>query len=246
MSEHIEHAEHHDDGHHVDYKKIYITLLILLVISVVGPFFEILWVTLITAFGIAIVKATLVVQNFMHLKVERAIIKWMLATSLVLMGLLFFGVAPDVMKHEGSRWVNVAALAAIDRGIPLDEKYGGDATHAEDGEDGDHAEDGEATEPAAAVTEAAFDPAAAYATICAGCHGAGGAGDGPAGAALDPSPASFTDAAFWADRDEDRIVTVILEGAQAVGGSALMAGWSALYDEDQARQIAQYIRTFAN
>jgi hypothetical protein len=28
------------------------------------------------------------------------------------MFLLFAGVAPDVMKHEGSRWINDSALAA--------------------------------------------------------------------------------------------------------------------------------------
>jgi len=46
--------------------------------------------------------------------------KWMLATSLVLMLLLFAGVAPDVMKHEGSRWVNNAAMAATgELGTPM-------------------------------------------------------------------------------------------------------------------------------
>lgn len=107
-----EHAEHHPN-----YKRIYLTLLVLLVISVVGPFLGILWVTLITAFGIAVVKATLVVQNFMHLKIERGIIKWMLASSLVLMFLLFFGVAADVMKHDGANWENVSAKEATARGI---------------------------------------------------------------------------------------------------------------------------------
>ena len=61
MSEH--HAQHgahgagHDEhaGHHPNYKKIYFTLLILLVISVAGPFFGHVVVTLITAFGIALV-----------------------------------------------------------------------------------------------------------------------------------------------------------------------------------------------
>ena len=34
-----QHAEGHEhDGHHTNYKKIYFTLLILLVISVTGPF----------------------------------------------------------------------------------------------------------------------------------------------------------------------------------------------------------------
>ena len=63
---------------HTNYKKIYFTLLGLLVVSVAGPFLGIVWVTLMTAFGIALVKANLVIQNFMHLKSERRLIKWML------------------------------------------------------------------------------------------------------------------------------------------------------------------------
>ena len=70
MSEQAESPEHHDVGHHeVNYVRIWQILLVLLVISVAGPFLEIQAVTLITAFGIAIVKAYLVAKNFMHLKV---------------------------------------------------------------------------------------------------------------------------------------------------------------------------------
>ena len=49
------HAEEH--AHDINYFKVYITLIVLLVISVVGPMFEIRVITLITAFGIAVVKA---------------------------------------------------------------------------------------------------------------------------------------------------------------------------------------------
>lgn len=106
-------AEHR----HPNYRKIYFTLLILLVISVAGPFLGIKWVTLLTAFGIAGVKANMVVQNFMHLKWEKRIVKFVLAVSLVLMALFWGGVAPDVMKHAGLRWTNDAAMAATARGI---------------------------------------------------------------------------------------------------------------------------------
>ncbi len=110
MSEHTE--------HHINYTKIYIILLVLLVISILGPELGITWVTLITAFGIALVKANLVIQNFMHLRTERPIMKWVLVSSLVLMFLLFFAVAPDVMKHDGQNWNNDAAAASVERGIP--------------------------------------------------------------------------------------------------------------------------------
>ena len=120
--------------HHVNYFKIYIILLVLLVISVVGPIVAdvirevtgVAWVatllTLVTAFGIAVYKAKLVIENFMHLKWEKRIMKWMLTTSLLLMALMFAGISPDVMNHEGNNWQNVAAEAAVARGIDSGEE----------------------------------------------------------------------------------------------------------------------------
>ncbi|MEK6598570.1 MAG: cytochrome C oxidase subunit IV family protein, partial [Gemmatimonadota bacterium] len=177
------------DSHHVNYRKIYFTLLILLVISVAGPFIGIGWITLVTAFGIALIKANMVIQNFMHLKWERRIAKLVLATSLALMVLFYGAVAPDIQNHEGRNWVNDAALAATERGIapPHDE-----AAPAEE-----HAP---APAEGATVAPAAFDAAASFAMICSSCHGQTGAGDGPGAAALTPKPANFTDPAFWADK----------------------------------------------
>ncbi len=101
MSEHAENAEHHE----VNYVRIWQILLILLVISVAGPFLEIQALTLFTAFGIAIVKAYLVAKNFMHLNLEPRYAVYLLLTVLVFMLLFFAGAAPDVMKHEGANWV---------------------------------------------------------------------------------------------------------------------------------------------
>lgn len=106
--------EHHGDAHYV---KIYFILLGLLIVSIIGPEFGIQLVTLITAFGVAVIKANLVVGHFMHLKVEKPIIKWLLAASVVLMALMWAGVAPDVQNHEGYQWVNLSAQAAVERGI---------------------------------------------------------------------------------------------------------------------------------
>ena len=54
----------------------------------------------------------------MHLREEKRIIKWVLVTSLVLMALMMAGISPDVMRHEGQRWVNIAAQAARVFGPP--------------------------------------------------------------------------------------------------------------------------------
>ena len=90
--------------HHPNYVKIWAILTVLLVISVLGPFAGIQAVTLITAFGIAVVKAYLVAKNFMHINEARRYVTYLVVTCLVFMLLLFAGVSPDVMKYEGSQW----------------------------------------------------------------------------------------------------------------------------------------------
>ncbi len=100
MSEYAEHA-----GDETNYVKIWATLLYLLVVSILGPFLGIKIVTLIAAFGIAIVKAYLVAKYFMHLNVEPRYAVYLLTTVLAFMLLFFAGTAPDVMKHEGTNWV---------------------------------------------------------------------------------------------------------------------------------------------
>jgi len=94
---------------HPNYVKIWYWLLVLLAISVAGPMLEVPSITLITAFGIAIIKAFLVAANFMHLKFEKKIIWLLLIMSLCLLGVFFFGTAPDVMMTEGDQWIDCIA-----------------------------------------------------------------------------------------------------------------------------------------
>jgi len=256
MTEHIDQTaphdagEHHDDGHHdVNYAKIYVALLVLLVISILGPELGITWVTLITAFGIALVKATMVINNFMHLKWEKNFIKWALVVSLLFVALFFFGVAPDVMKHDGLRWVNDAAIASVERGI--EPPHGEEGEHAaEDGEGEDHAEEGDDTtvegegEGATETVAAAFSAPDAYSATCATCHGPNGGGDGPGAAALDPQPASFATTEFWDEVTRESMVNVIQNGGAAEGLSAAMPAWGALYSDDEIQQIVDYVETF--
>jgi caa(3)-type oxidase subunit IV len=86
------------------YLKIWGILVVLLVVSVIGPMFEVQALTLITAFGIAVVKAYLVAKEFMHLGEAPKFITYLMATCLVFMLLFFAGVAPDVMKDDGDNW----------------------------------------------------------------------------------------------------------------------------------------------
>jgi caa(3)-type oxidase subunit IV len=99
-----EHDAAHAAEHEKKYKKIYLWLVILMIITVIGPELGIQWVTLITAFGIAVMKAYLVCKNFMHLNVQPRYVVYMLSTALVFMLLFYAGTAGDVQKHEGDNW----------------------------------------------------------------------------------------------------------------------------------------------
>lgn len=89
---------------HANYVKIYGILIVLATASVLGPMLGIPALTLITAFGIALVKATMVAAYFMHLNIERRYIWFLLFIMLTFLFVLFAGVAPDVMKSSGQNW----------------------------------------------------------------------------------------------------------------------------------------------
>ena len=94
------------------YIKIYFILMGLLIVSLIGPELGIKWVTLITAFGIAIVKAYIVVAEYMHLKVEKKIVIYMLILSLVMVFAFFIGTAPDILSHKSEPWSRSGVLTS--------------------------------------------------------------------------------------------------------------------------------------
>jgi caa(3)-type oxidase subunit IV len=114
-------AQHHSDdashgeGHHTNYVKVWALLVVLLIISIIGPELGHPVITLVTAFGIAVVKAYLVATKFMHVDLEPKLVTYFVVTCLGFMLLFFAGVAPDVLKHDGANWTNVAAKAASER-----------------------------------------------------------------------------------------------------------------------------------
>ena len=112
-SSHGDEAHGHDDNHDKHYIHIWKVLCVLLVISVLGPELEIQVITLITAFGIAIVKAYLVCKHFMHVDLEKPVIHYLMIVSLMLLVLFFSAISPDVMNHEGTNWVNEAARTEV-------------------------------------------------------------------------------------------------------------------------------------
>lgn len=89
---------------HPNYVKIWAVLVVLLIVSVLGSMSHVREVVLIAAFGVALVKAYLVAKNFMHVNVEKKWVPYLLIMCLLFVGILFAGVAPDVMKRAGENW----------------------------------------------------------------------------------------------------------------------------------------------
>ncbi len=84
-----------------------------------------------------------------------------------------------------------------------------------------------------------------YTTLCASCHGRGGAGDGPLAASLDPKPARHDDGHYMNRLSNDHLFTVIQRGGGAAGKSQLMAAWGGVLDDQQIRDVIAYIRSLA-
>jgi len=227
MTTHENTAAHADHGEHAhpNYIKVWGILVVLLVVSVCGPMLGIQAVTIITAFGIAIVKAYLVAKNFMHLNIERRFVVYLLLTMLAFMLLLFGGVAPDVMRHSGRNWENIAAKEEIERALA---KASG-------------VPEKKAAEPATPQASSAADN---YKSVCAMCHGEKGEGNGVAALSMTPKPANFADPAFWQTRNKAHVEKVIREGGPAVGKSPLMAPFGARFNAQEISALADYLMTF--
>ena len=114
---------HHGQSHYV---KIWGLLCVLLVVSIVGPMFGHKLITLITAFGIAIVKAWMVASYFMHLNIEKKFASLLLLTMIGALVVFWYGISPDIRMHEGVNWTNKAAQDHV-------------KMHAEDEHGGEHA-----------------------------------------------------------------------------------------------------------
>lgn len=98
-----------------------------------------------------------------------------------------------------------------------------------------------ATAGDAAAGKAVYDGKGA----CAACHGASGAGDGVAAAALNPKPASFAAGTFRLDTDGDGqtgsdtdLANVIKNGGAKYGGNVAMPAGAALSDAEISNLIA--------
>jgi caa(3)-type oxidase subunit IV len=105
--------------HHPNYVKIWAILVAFLIVSVLGSMSNIRAVVLLAAFGVALVKAYLVAKNFMHVGVEKRWVPYLLIVCLLFVVILFVGVSPDVMKHNGLHWTNPSASLPAQPGATM-------------------------------------------------------------------------------------------------------------------------------
>lgn len=116
-TEHHDHAhgDHQDSGHGPSfYVKIYAVLMVLFIISVLGPELGNRTITLVTAFGIAVVKAYMVAVYFMHIRHEKKYIPYIMFAMLGAVFLFYIAVATDVEYTSGNNWENAAAKQIIE------------------------------------------------------------------------------------------------------------------------------------
>jgi mono/diheme cytochrome c family protein len=76
---------------------------------------------------------------------------------------------------------------------------------------------------------------------CASCHGAGGEGDGPAAAGLNPKPKIL--AQNQANLDDGYLYWRIAEGGLMEPFNSVMPAWKGMLDQEQIWKIITFIRT---
>ena len=87
---------------------------------------------------------------------------------------------------------------------------------------------------------------AKYAQLCASCHGATGAGDGPASVGLNPKPAKHNDGNYMNTLSNEHLTKIITGGGTAVGKSPMMAPWGSVLGEQGVQDAVAFVRTLAD
>lgn len=85
---------------------------------------------------------------------------------------------------------------------------------------------------------------ATYLETCAPCHGAGGKGDGPAAAALNPKPRDHTNGAYMDKLTNGHLFTVIKQGGSSFGYPGMPA--QAQLADDTIKNVIAFVRTLSN
>ena len=86
---------------------------------------------------------------------------------------------------------------------------------------------------------------AKYDSLCGGCHGTGGKGDGPAAGGLNPKPQDHTNGKHMNTLTDQYLFNIIKNGGVGVKKSPLMPAWGNTLKDDDVWNLTAYIRSLA-
>src|SRR5262245_40508816 len=86
---------------------------------------------------------------------------------------------------------------------------------------------------------------AVYGRHCATCHGASGGSDGPGADALPIKPPPLTNGRLLNPLSDEFLVTIVRDGAAAVGLAPQMPAFGRLLTDREIRDVVGFVRTLA-
>lgn len=86
---------------------------------------------------------------------------------------------------------------------------------------------------------------AKYDSLCAGCHGKTGKGDGTAAASLNPKPQDHTDGKTMNSLTDKYLFDIIKDGGAGAKKSPLMPAWGKTLKDQEILDMISYIRSLA-
>jgi mono/diheme cytochrome c family protein len=87
---------------------------------------------------------------------------------------------------------------------------------------------------------------AKYESLCAGCHGKTGKGDGPAAASLNPKPQDHSNGKVMNSLSDQYLTDIIKNGGAGAKKSPLMPAWGKTLKDQEVADVIAYIRSLAN
>jgi mono/diheme cytochrome c family protein len=86
---------------------------------------------------------------------------------------------------------------------------------------------------------------AKYESLCAGCHGKTGKGDGLAAASLNPKPQDHSDGKVMNSLSDQYLTDITKNGGAGVKKSPLMPAWGQTLKDQEVADVISYIRSLA-
>ena len=99
--------------------------------------------------------------------------------------------------------------------------------------------------PANALAESQLRGRQVYKHYCAICHGDEGQGNGFNSTNLAVPPRDFSNAQFWREATDERLLLAVSKGGTAIGKSVLMPAWGRTLTDRQMRDVAVFLHTLA-